>query len=157
MKMPALIFAVAIALAGCGSATDAVTFKAPPNYTASVSVGPFMQLWRGPQDNALMLMALPTKTDLKNLSAESNVKDAQVLEASSTHICGNQPAYYFSVVGEHEEPGSGSSGSTQEKRQIDMIATYAGSKTYLAMYIRPVGSPADPAAEAAIHNICPRT
>ncbi|HUA09569.1 MAG TPA: hypothetical protein VMA98_09865 [Candidatus Acidoferrales bacterium] len=157
MKIPALLIFAVIALAGCGSATDAITFKAPPSYTAAVSVGPFMQIWRGPQESVLILMAIPTKTDLKGLTKESDVKDAQVLSQSSVRICGSQPAYYLSVIGERDEPGSGTPNAKPEKRQIDMIATYVGAKTYMAMYIRPVGSSVDTAAEAAIRNICPKT
>ncbi|HTC31201.1 MAG TPA: hypothetical protein VK702_10765 [Candidatus Acidoferrum sp.] len=149
-----LICACAFALAGCGSATDAVTFKPPANYASAAQIGPFMQLWRGPQHSSMMLMAFPTKIDLDKAMTGSNFKDAQVLKQSSLQICGNQPAYYVSMIGTGDSLGSSSPGIRLEKHQVDLIATDAGGKTYMAMYVRPIGSPADATAESAIRNVC---
>ena len=147
------VLACGFALDGCGSATDAVTFKAPANYASAAQLGPFMQIWKGPRDNSLMLMALPTKVDLDKAMTSSNVKDAHVLKQSSIQICGNQPAYVVSMIGSGESLGS-SPGVTREKRQVDLLATDVGGKTYMAIYARPVGTPADSAAEDAIRNVC---
>lgn len=141
-------------LAGCGSATDSITFKAPANYTMAASVGPFMQMWKGPQQSALMLMALPTKIDLDKAVTTSDIKGAQVEKESTIQICGNQSAIYVSMIGEREELGSASPGGAQQKRQIDFLATNVNGKTYMAMYIRPVGAPSDAGAQSAIHNVC---
>jgi hypothetical protein len=147
---------VCVVLTGCGSATDAVTFKAPANYTAAAQIGPFMQLWRGPNHNSLALMAFPAKIDLDKATTNSDIKNAQVVKHSTIQICGNQSAYYVSMIGEHDVPGTASPGaaSTEEKRQIDLLATDVGGKTYMAMYIRPIGTAADDAAEDAIRNVC---
>ncbi|MGA7572321.1 MAG: hypothetical protein WBG27_01390 [Candidatus Aquilonibacter sp.] len=141
-------------LAGCGSATDSITFKPPANYTVAASVGPFMQMWKGPQQSALMLMALPTKIDLAKAVSSSDIKGAQIEKESTIAICGDQPAYYVSMIGDREEFGSAGPAGAAEKRQIDFLATNVNDKTYMAMYIRPVGTPADAGAEAAIHNVC---
>ncbi len=148
-------FACAFALAGCGSASDAVTFKPPADYASAAQIGPFMQVWRGPQRGALVLMALPTKVDLDKAMTSSNIKDAQVLKQSSIQICGNQPAYYVSMIG-NGETFSASPGVTVEKRQVELIATDVSGKTYMAIYVRPIGSPADSAAEGSIRNVCPK-
>jgi hypothetical protein len=140
------------ALAGCGSATDAVTFKAPAGFTSTVSVGPFMQMWSGPKETALMLLSLPKKIDLDQAVSNTNVQDAQVEKQSKINICDNQPALFISMIGSSHEASSGNA----SKRQIDLIATVVNDKTYMGMYMRPVGAPADPAAESAIKNICPR-
>lgn len=141
-------------LAGCGSATDSITFKPPANYTVAASVGPFMQMWKGPQQSALMLMALPTKIDLAKAVSSSDIKGAEIEKESTIAICGNQPAIYVSMIGEREAFGSAAPSGAAQKRQIDFLATNVNDKTYMAMYIRPVGTPSDPAAEGAIHNIC---
>ncbi|HEX8806471.1 MAG TPA: hypothetical protein VF741_05960, partial [Candidatus Aquilonibacter sp.] len=64
-------------------------------------------------------------------------------------------AQYVSVIGESQE--SGSAGGVGGKQHIDVIATHLNGKTYLAMYLRPQGAPEDPAAEAAIHGVCPKS
>lgn len=149
-----VVLAVAAVLAGCGSATDSTTFKAPANFTAAASVGPFMQMWKGPQESALMLMALPTKIDLDKAVTSSDIKDAQIKKETTISICANQPAVYVSMIGEHEAFGSPSPGGAVQKRQIDFLATNTNGKTYMAMYIRPLGTPEDPGAESAIHDVC---
>jgi hypothetical protein len=150
-----LAVASAAALAGCGSATDSITFKAPSNFTTAASVGPFMQMWTGPQHSALMLMALPTKIDLDKAVTSSDIKDATIQKQATIQICGNQPAVYVSMIGQRETIGSAAPGGAEQKRQIDFLATNANGKTYMAMYMRPVGTPVDTAAEAAIRDICP--
>jgi hypothetical protein len=151
--------AAIVALAACGSATDATTFQAPPGYTSAVSVGPFVQVWRGASTrSAIVLMALPTEIDYKDVTSESNVKDAEILKQGPVKICGNQDAHYYSMVGDVdvENRTSPPPDETSERQQIDVIATHLNGKTYLAMYTRPKGSTEDSAAEAAIKNICPR-
>lgn len=149
-------YLVALALAGCGSATDELTFKVPAGYVSSLSVGPFVQIWKGPRPHtALMLMALPTKASLRDIQSNADVKDAQIVSQSNIRICGDQPARYVSLVGEHTGVDTGS--SDRVKEQVDMVATYVNSKTYMGIYARPVGSPVDAAAESAIHDLCPKT
>ncbi|HTU69418.1 MAG TPA: hypothetical protein VMF11_03775 [Candidatus Baltobacteraceae bacterium] len=150
--------AAAIAvLASCGSAGEALTFKAPAGYTSVMSLGPFMQMWRGPNQGVLMLMAMPTEIDLDKAVSSSDVRDAEIQKKATIRICGGgQQAVYVSMIGERDVLGSPAPGSNAEKRQIDFLATNANGKTYMAMYMRPLGTPQDPAAEGAIHEICPK-
>jgi hypothetical protein len=150
---------VALALAGCGSATDATTFTAPPGYTTAVSVGPFAQVWRGPKGtrSGIVLTALPGELAFNKITESSNIKDAQMLKDQAVKICGNQDAYYLSMIGESPQSESGSAGGATGKQRIDVIATHLNGKTYLAMYVRPQGAAEDPGAESAIHGICPKS
>jgi hypothetical protein len=149
-------FAVIGALAGCGSATDAVTFKPPPGFTPSVSVGPFMQAWSGPNKSMMMLMAMPTKMDLQKTISSSTVSNARIQKQSTIDICGNQPALYAQMIGNRQGSESPAAGAKDQKEQIEFLATNANGKTYMAMYLRPLGTPLDSKAEAALHNVCPR-
>lgn len=146
---------VAALLAGCGSATDATSFTAPSGYVSAASFGPFVQVWRAKsRHSAIVLTALPTEIDFSKITESSNVKDAQVLKDQAVKICGNQDAYYLSMIG--ESPESSSAGDAGGKQHIDVIATHLNGKTYMAMYVRSQGAPDDTAAETAIHGICPK-
>ncbi len=147
---------LAVVLAGCGSATDATSFTAPSGYTTAVSIGPFAQVWRGPNHAGVVLMALPTEIEFKDIVSNSDVKNAQVLKAQPVKICGSQDAYYYSMIGETHEAGTSAPDAPAAKQKIDVIATHLDGKTYMAMYIRPVGTADDPAAETAIKGVCPK-
>jgi hypothetical protein len=161
MSMHRLLMGVAaiVVLAACGSATDATTFTAPPGYTTAVSVGPFAQIWRGANTrSAIILMALPTEIDYKDITHESNVKDAEIIKQGPIQICGKQDAHYYAMVGDVEvENRASPPPDVPKQQQIDVVATHLNGKTYLAMYARPKGTAEDSAAEEAIHNVCPKT
>ncbi|HTZ55635.1 MAG TPA: hypothetical protein VMB20_11285 [Candidatus Acidoferrum sp.] len=145
-----------VALASCGSATDTTTFQPPPGYTAAVSVGPFVKVWRGPQNKriGIVFMALPTEIPFDKIGENTTVQDAEVVKHEALKICGSQNAYYLSMIGATQEAQSADPG---EKELIDVIATHLNGKTYMAMYVRPKGTAADPAAETAIKNVCPKS
>jgi hypothetical protein len=154
MKRAIAAIALAGALTACGSATDHVTFAPPPAYKSAVSMGPFGQMWSGPNDNMMMLMALPTQLDLNKSAANSPVKNATIENETKIKICGDQPALFVNMVGNSE---TGSDNAKKQKPQlIEFLATNAGGKTYMVMYIRPKGTPADTSAEADLHNVCPK-
>jgi hypothetical protein len=144
-----------LALAACGSPTDATSFQAPPGYVSAVSIGPFMQVWRGPQGHhtGVILMALPGEIAFSKITENSNVKDAKVLKSEDMKICNGQDAYYVSMTGEMAE---GQDTKQAETQQIDVVATHLNGKTYMAMYVREKGAPTDPSAETAIRGICPK-
>jgi hypothetical protein len=148
------IAAVLCALCACGSASDAVTFQAPAGFKPEMSVGPFAQGWSGPQGQSLMLMALPAKIDLSKTVEESPVTNGTIEHDTMTTICGDQPARVLDLVG---SIASSSGSKDRERRDIQTVATNAGGKTYFAIYARPIGMPANPAAEAAIRHVCARS
>ncbi len=147
-------FALLAALAGCGTASDAVTFHAPPGYTQAASVGPFVQVWKTADTASILtLVALPTKIDLDKSVNQSDIQDADVKVKKDITICGNQQAVYADIIGTMRRAGSE---SKPEKGRIEFLATNVQDKTYMAVYVRPLTAPADPAADEAIHNICPK-
>jgi hypothetical protein len=147
-------FAVAslCTLVACGSASDSTTFQVPPGYVQQASIGPFMQIWKSGDDkNIIMLMALPVKSALHNAISDADIKDSSINEQKDITICNGQHAYYIDATGT-----ANAAGGTTRRGRVEMVATVAGGKTYLAMYIRPLQAPADPAADAAIKNVCPK-
>jgi hypothetical protein len=155
LREPFAALSMMLVLSACGSATDAVTFKAPPGFKLDVSVGPFMQTWSGPHGSVMMLMAIPTKIDLTKRIENSPVGSAKVERDEPLTICGNQPARLGEMTGTGVQVGSPVPSGNQ-LQQIDFLATSVNGKSYMAMYVRPEHQPADPAAEAALRNICPK-
>jgi len=141
-------------LAACGTASDAITFKAPAGYAQAASIGPFMQIWNTPdKQNVMMLIALPAKIDLDKSTSQSDLQDADVKVKKHVKICGNQEAVYADIVGEAKNTGTG---QAPRKMHIEFVATNVSDKTYMAMYMRPLNAPVNPAADAAIRDICPK-
>jgi hypothetical protein len=139
--------------AACGSASDATTFKAPATYTQAVSFGPFVQMWKGPDDKSIiMLMALPMKSSVNDAMKNAQISQEDVKVHKTITICNGQQAMYFDAIGKVD-----SAGSTQNPHpgEVETVFTSLNGKTYVAMYVRPLSVPADPAADAAIHDICP--
>jgi hypothetical protein len=155
MRIRPFFAAVAVAvLAGCGSASDAVTFEPPPAYHSKASFGPFMQLWEGSPHTVIMLMSLPVQADLNKAMDQANLKGAKVNKEARIKICGgSQDAIYAEL--ESDATKSGNS-EISGPSQIEFLATDVKGKTYMAMYARPLHNAADPAAEAAIRNVCPK-
>ena len=150
------LIVLACLLSGCGSASDAVTFTAPPGYKADVSIGPFAQTWSGPGHSLVMLMALPTKLDLDKPIQGSPVGNATVQRDQKITICTNQPARFGEMIGSAEVGSSPDPRQKGRNQEIEFVATAVNGKTYMALYARPLGSPPDRSAESAIRNICPR-
>jgi hypothetical protein len=142
-------------LAACGSASDSVTFQAPPGFTQAASIGPFVQVWNTADKQSLItLMALPVKMDLNKTINQASISDAKVTLKRNIKICGDQLAIFADIIGESK---SAAPGVTPSKKHIEFLATDANDKTYVTMYMRPVAAAADPAAEAAIQKICPKS
>lgn len=141
-------------LAACGTASDALNFHVPPGYEQKASFGPFMQMWMtADKQNIMMLLALPAKVDLDKSMSQSDIQDADVKAKRNIKICGDQQAVFADIVGESK---SVSGGATPRKMRIEFIATNVNDKTYMAMYMRPVNAPVDPAADRAVHDLCPK-
>jgi hypothetical protein len=154
MKARLFLLAGAVAfLAGCGSATDAVTFQAPPSFHSKASVGPFMQVWAAAPHNAIVLMSMPVAIDLNKAVSQADLSDARLQKKERIKICGGtQDALFVVLQGERKLNDD----STSTPSEIEFLATDVRGKTYMAMYARPLHSPADPAAQAAIRNVCPK-
>lgn len=154
MKARLFLFAGAVALlAGCGSATDSITFQVPPSFHPKASFGPFMQVWAAAPHNDIVLISMPTQIDLNKTVSQADLNDARLQKKEHIKICnGSQDALFVLLQGDSKVDDDSSSGPAQ----VEFLATDVRGKTYLAMYARPLHSPADPAAEAAIRNVCPK-
>jgi hypothetical protein len=149
-----LIICAAAFVAGCGSASDSVTFQAPSSYHSKASIGPFMQVWSREPHTALVLISLPVQTDLDQAMSRADVGDARVQKKERIKICnGTQGAILAQLEGNAKtDPNE----SDTQPSEIQFLATNVRGKTYMAMYARPLHSTADPTAEAAIRNVCPK-
>jgi hypothetical protein len=145
------VFFACVALAGCGSVTSGLDFKAPAGWTATPSILGRFQMWikQSPDKNkeAQMMFLIRGQTattmDFKSLpQAGTNVRD---LKQSSIKICGNRPAQYVSGV---------STGSRNGDMAVEMVSAKVGDESYLAMYMRPKAQSGDPQAETAIRSLC---
>ena len=97
----------------------------------------------------LMLFRSPKQLQssdvFSNAQLQDTLKQVTVVQRSSILICGNQPAQYL------EARGSSARG---EEDRVDMVMTNAAGSTYFAMYVRPITSITNPAAEAALRELC---
>jgi len=144
------LFFACVGLAGCGSVTAGIDFKAPAGWTTFSLMGRF-QMWLKPspdkkQEQMVFLVRGQTANtmDFKQIpQAGSSIRDQKL---SDIKICGNQRAQYISAVGTNSRGGG--------DEALEMVSAPVGSESYLAMYIRPQSQRADPAAEAAIRSLC---
>lgn len=139
-----LLTGLVLALAGCGSPSDHLSFKAPAMYQAPKNMFGMAQLWSTADGTqALMLMKLPVKMDPKHAVNNAGVKNATLKSQQTIEICGNQPATHVVM----ESTG-------KSRNTMDMVMTTSGGSSYMAMYSHPVGTPADHASEEAIRSLC---
>jgi hypothetical protein len=155
MKRAIAALCAAAALCSCGSATDHVTFQPPPEFKPSVSIGPFGQMWEGPNHTMMMLMAFPTQLDLDKSVSQTGMKDTTMQHEAHVKICGDQEALFGNMIGNSRTAGDAAQ-KNAKPQQIEFLATNVSGKTYMAMYMRPQGAPADTAAQAALHKVCPK-
>jgi hypothetical protein len=122
---------VLVICVGCGRRfTEDLAFQAPRGwvYAAVPNAG---EVWVKPGESKESIMAQATDSPLPERQPEW--KDIT--------ICGNHPAV---LMIETNNPG-----------QIwEGVSTNWGSERYMAVYVRPTGSPPDQNAEAAIRSLC---
>ena len=147
----AAVFLASTALAGCGSVTAGVDFKAPAGWASTPSILGRIQVWTrkardNKQDEMVMLVRGSSATiDLRTIpQVGSNAM--KVTKQSTITICGNQKAQFASGTG---------SGHSGQKEAMEMVSATVGQNGYVSMYLRPQSDPADPAAETAIRSLCP--
>jgi hypothetical protein len=148
--LAAVLFA-SLALAGCGSVTAGVDFKAPAGWTSTPSILGRMQAWMkkardNKQDEMVFLVrGSNANIDLRNIP-QAGMGQISMAKQSTITICGNQKAQLLSGVG---------TGHSGEKQRLEMVSATVGQDSFVAMYLRPQSDPADPAAETAIRSLCP--
>lgn len=136
-------------LSGCGltsSPADTLSFKAPKGWQAFPGIMGFMQFWKQPDaDAVLMLFKSPKPIKTTEIFSNADLSDARVEEQRSITICGNQPAQYFKAQGRSK---------SGHDANIEMVMSNAGGQTFMAMYAYPVGTQGNADAEAALRELC---
>jgi hypothetical protein len=146
----AAVLLASAALAGCGSVTNGIDFKAPAGWTSTPSILGRMQAWMkkardNKQDEMVFLVrGSNTNVDIKNIP-QAGLGSISMAKQTTITICGNQKAQFVSGVG---------SGHGGQKQVMEMVSATVGQDGFVGMYLRPVSDPADPAAEAAIRSLC---
>jgi hypothetical protein len=144
----------AVIVSGCGvvsSPADGLQFSAPAGWQASPGIMGFMQFWKPPgrQDEVLMLFKSPKPLKPSDVFSgndlQGTVKNVSVKHSSSIRICVDQPAVLMQAEG---------TSSRGEDDLVDMVMTDAAATTYFALYVRPAASQSDPAALAALRELC---
>jgi hypothetical protein len=158
---------VAMLLAACGNATEGMTFKVPAGYQSKINIFG-MEMWTSGDSvhpSMIMLVTIPKKFDPSNASdfnfnnvSNSSTKNTKFTSRRRITMCGKLPAFRADAVGTNNPPSpapSASGDKSKSDQDLDMIVTGWGGKTYMAMYARPHGTSADPAAEATLLTLCP--
>ena len=153
ISVAAVSIAVTLGVAGCGltgSPADNLNFKAPPSWKGSPGIMGFMQLWKSPSsDQVLMLFKSPKPLQTSEVFSSADLKDASDVTTQHISICGNQPAELLKARGTAQ--------SLMQKRRdvnVAMVTSNAAGATYLAMYVYPVGTQPDAGANAALRELC---
>lgn len=157
MKTRSVISIVALCiagtLAGCGSVTSGLAFQAPPGWTGTPAMFGHLQAWvkSGDQKGSTQMVMLVKGNANSTHSGINEVppqysKNTNVIARTSVKLCGTQPAEQEIAEGTDRDG---------KKSHIEIISTVIDKDRYIAMYLRPATLPADPAAESAIHSLCP--
>ncbi len=109
-----------------------------------------VQMWmKYPHDRVRrQLVMLIRGSNSEMIGNRQYVHDLRDVRRGSTTICGNQPAQTLT--------GIGTSSSSNTDAHLEAVETSIGGTKYLAMYIHPLGQPADPSAQGAIRSVCGR-
>ncbi len=152
-----LIALAALVPLGCGmsaSPADGLTFRAPAGWQSSPGIMGFMQFWRPPSNDREVLMLFKSPKPLKPNEVFSNaqlndaVKDVSIERRAEITICGRQPATYVQARGSSARGGD---------ERVELVLTTTGGGSYIAMYVRPLVGTPNPAAEAALRELCTKT
>lgn len=138
-----------VVLTGCGltsSPADNLTFKAPKGWTGSPGIMGFMQFWKAPgNDEVLMLFKSPKPLKTTEVFTSADLRDAKIEAEKPITICGNQSAQFFKAQG---------TSKGGHDSNIEMVMTNAGGATYMAMYVYPLGTQTNADAETALRQLC---
>jgi hypothetical protein len=110
-----------------------------------------MQFWRSRTDDreVVVLFKSPTRLDANqffgNDRMHDTLQDARIVARRQIEICGGQAALYVQAEGTSAKGG---------RERVDAVTSNVGGSTYFAMYVRPLGALPNPAALAALHELC---
>jgi hypothetical protein len=97
----------------------------------------------------LFLFRSPKPVSATDVFSPANMhdtmRDVTVTQRSAIQICGNQPATFIQGRGTSPQRGD---------ENIDLVVTTTNGVSYFALYARPIATPPNPAAEAALRELC---
>jgi len=157
-----------VLLSGCGffqSPADGIDFRPPNGWYSTPGIQGKYQVWMSRNGEALLLVRLSSNgKNVEQLYRPTNAtpgerteyafKSSQtinnkVLERRTMTLCGNQQSSFLKSVGESK--------NDRVRRYTEIVASHAGAFVYMIMYTRPAAVAADPAAEAALYEVCPHS
>ncbi len=143
-------------LSGCGSASDNLNFKPPADWKPTPSILGMMQGWTNPRDSnqVLMLMKLPIGKDINVADGNTQLRNTKITGNKAITICGNQPAQFVTMTGTSFNSKTSGTSKSDRKSVAEMITTHYSNSTYMAIYNRDLGTPADPSVELALKSLC---
>jgi hypothetical protein len=151
--LPIVALCIAVLLTGCGSVTSGIAFSPPAGWTGTPAIFGRFQMWikSGQQRDAAQILMLvkgrasDIHADFTNLPPQYS-QNVTVYKHGPVTMCGTQNGEQFVAQGEDKN---------RKREQIEMTTTVIGDDRYVAMYLRPMTTPADTQAETAIHSLCP--
>jgi hypothetical protein len=126
-------------------------FAAPNSWKPSPGILGFMQFWRAPDNDHELLMVfrsprpMQTKDIFSNENMQGTTSDVTVVREQTIKICGTQPATFIQARGSSSRAGP---------MDIETVATNLGGSSYFAVYLRPASTAPNPAALAALRELC---
>jgi len=130
-----------IVLSGC--ARQDIDFKPPPGWTSTPNImGNQMFIKPGSTSSTefIMMMRVPMPQPSSRKSADDR--------SEAITICGGHPATLM------QTRVAAKNGGDKKDQLMEAVSTKWDSDSVTAIYSRPVGTPADPEAEAAIKSLC---
>lgn len=146
-----LIAATTALLVGCSGLTkspaEGLTFTAPPGFTSKASVMGVTQIWTTSDNRQVMLvLRLPVVVTSTDALKSANVKDAKILANKAIALCGHRPAMYMEL--------SGVNSTDNSNEFVDAVFLRGTTHTLISMYIYSQDVKPDPAAQAALRELC---
>jgi hypothetical protein len=166
--MRRVVSAAAIAmLAGCSAMeaqrpiANAITppadWKAFP-IPMKVAANPILGMWMhskgkdDPNSQMIMLLRIPSddkKSMTDTIVSSSGAKGSTVVSRKDVTLCDGAKGVAA------ELKGTQTSGTSTRQTDVNVVAGQGKGETLVAVYTRTLGQPADPAAMAAVSNLCP--
>lgn len=143
---------IAFALASCAGVASNLAFHPPAGWTGTPSMFGRMQMWVKQDDKkkggAQFVMLVRTSLNSTNVfqTAQFGRGNVSDVKHSTISICNGRQA----------ERVTASEQNGKDHTQLEAVIADVADSKYMAMYVRDVGTPADPQAEDAIHSLCPR-
>lgn len=154
MKARFLTIAVLCVCTGCGSVTSGLNFQAPGGgWTASPSILGRTQIWikqdaANANGKSVLILIRGVSSNRDVLAGTQFGNTNEDVKQDRIRICGGEQADHYTGEGETQ------TGAGRHRATIEAVVASVRDERYMAMYIRPLNTSADPQAETAIRSLC---